>query len=246
VCAQWLAEHPGERYLVGARPEDFPQAKQAEIPGEQFVSSIFGMVTLDPFRGLDPAVKQFEQTRLLAERMFFSLRHMPVLVSWQADLLYLQMLDAPQVRQILAQTGTVAGSTTRFTDSTNKFAAVSGQFADTIEKFRVQLPQQQATLVAQLDGLIAAQRIAALNQATTQVSAQADATIKQLNGTTDAIIKQLNGVGDARIQQLNGVTDATVDRLYNRARSLVLISVGTILAAFVVYRLAFPKRKAVA
>jgi len=236
LCAQWLQEHPAQRYAISIRLQDFPQAKHANDPGQQFVSSVFGVVTLNPFTGLDPAVQEVERSRILAERMFFYLRHMPVLISWQADLLYLQMLDQPQIRKALADTTTVAGSTTRFTESTNKFADVSGKFADTIEKFRIQLPEQQSTLVTQLNDLVATQRSAALNQATTQVSVQSDALIKQLNTSISA-------QQDAMTKNLQVVTDSSIDRLYQRARSLVLIAVVSILAAFMIYRFTASRRR---
>jgi hypothetical protein len=38
-------------------------------------------------------------------------------------------------------------------------------------------------------------------------------------------------------RKLQGVTEGSIDRIYWRARSLVLIAVAAILAAFVIYRL---------
>src|SRR5262249_52925699 len=106
LSTQWLATHPDERYVVGVRLEDFAKAQQhdANIPGQQVVSGVFGMLTLNPFRGLDPAVEQVEQTRVLAERMFFYGRQLPVLLTWQADSLYLQVLCEPQVKQLVVDT----------------------------------------------------------------------------------------------------------------------------------------------
>src|SRR5262245_14747538 len=148
LARDWVKDHPNERYAVSVRLQDLPQAQQQQaIPGQQLMNSVFGLVTLDPFSGLDPAVKEVEQSRILAERMFFYLRHMPMLLAWQIEILYMQMLDAPQIKQVLTDTNTVAGSTTRFTDSTNKFADVSARFAKTVEEFRAGLPDQQATLV---------------------------------------------------------------------------------------------------
>jgi hypothetical protein len=247
LAERWRREHPEQRYVSSARLTDFPESKSATGGGGRagggggglvgaganlaggVANSVFGIVKLDPFTGLDPAVRQVEESRLLAERMFYYFQRAPQLLSWQIDALYYQMLAQPEVKKLLDDTTTVAGSTTRFTDSTNKFAAVSGQFADTIEKFRVQLPQQQSTLVEQLNGLIATQRSAALNQATTQVSAQSDAMIKQLNSS-------ISSQQGAMTRNLQVVTDSSIDRLYQRARSLVLITVASILAAFVIYR----------
>jgi len=230
VAVQWKRDHPNRRFAWDVRLADFPQAKKGQAPGGQLVSSVFGIVTLDPFTGLDPAVKEVEQSRVLAERMFFYLRYLPIFLSWQVDALYLQILATPQVEKLLADTTTVAGSTTRFTDSTNKFADVSGKFAETLEKFRVQLPEQQSTLVDQMNQLVATQRNAALLQATTQVSIEREATVKQLNTTVSAQQAELT-----RNMQL--VIDASIDRLYARIRSIVLIAAGAILGVLVIYRL---------
>jgi hypothetical protein len=226
LCAEWLTEHPDQRYAMNIRLADFRQATQMNPGSVPLVNSVFGLITLDPFTGLDPAVKEVEQSRVLAERMFFYMRYMPMLLAWQADSLYLQLLEVPQSEKLLGDVATVAASTTRFTESTNKFADVSGRFADTIEHFRVQLPQQQAELMNQLNELVATQRDAALKQATTQVSVQRDAVMKELNSSMDA-----------QQDALTGNLREIVDTAYVRARNLILIAVGSTLAAFLVYRL---------
>jgi hypothetical protein len=252
LAGRWRKEHPEQRYIASARLADFPEAKPGAAGGLQLTTSVFGLVRLDPFTGLDPAVRQVEETRILAERMFYYLQHMTIMISWQVDALYYQMLSAPQVKQILTDTATIAGSTTKFTDSTKEFADVSGRFGQTIEKFRLQLPDQQATLVKQLDALIALQRDnalkqvdtivaqqrdAALKQATTQIAAQRAAAVDQLNAT---VIAQQ----DLMTKNLQTVSDASIDRLYQRARALVLIAVVSVLVAVLLYRLATRPRRA--
>jgi hypothetical protein len=81
-----------------------------------------------------------------------------------------------------------------------------------------------------LNQTIATQRDAALKQATTQVSAQ-------LATLTTQMSSQLTTQQDAMTKNLQGVTDASIDRAYLRARSLVLITVGAILGAMLIYRL---------
>ncbi|MGH7177367.1 MAG: hypothetical protein ACREJC_08310 [Tepidisphaeraceae bacterium] len=230
LAARWLREHPEQRYVATARLANFPEARQSAAGAPQLLNSVFGMITLDPFEGLNPAVREVAQSRILAERMFYYLQHMPVIVSWQADLLVYQMLSEPQVAQLIQNTSTIAGSTTRFTDDTSRFSDASMRVADSVERFRQQLPDQQAKLVEQLDALISQQRDAVLAQATTQVSAQRDATIKQLNSSVET-------QQDITAQNLQRVMDRSIDRLYERLRSLVLIAAGSILGALLAYRL---------
>lgn len=230
LAERWRREHPEQRFVASGRLADFPEAKQPAQGGNSLVSSVFGLVRIDPFSGLDPAVRQVEESRVLAERMFFYLQYMPTLLSWQVDAIYLRMLEAPQVGKLVADTTTVAGSTTRFTDATSRFSDAGSQFAATIENFRRQLPQQQSTLVDQLNDLIAKQRDAALTQATTQIAAIRDATVDQLNYTVSAQQNQMT-------QNLQAVMDNSIANLYTRLRALILIAVGSLLVMLVIYRL---------
>jgi len=243
LAARWRAEHPQQRYIAGARLADFPESRSgggaaagavgvagaAAGAAQQIAGGVFELVSLDPFHGLDPAVKEIAESRVLAERLFFYLRHMPVLMTWQGDVLFDQMLAQPQMTRLFADTTTVAGSTTRFSDATSRFSDASTALAQTVEKFRLEIPDQQAKLVAQLDDLVARQRDGALRQATTQVSIERDATIQQLNATITA-------QQDLMTKNLQTVTDQSIDRLYQRTRSLVLITVGAIVLAFILYR----------
>lgn len=243
LCARWTVDHPDRRFAAGVSLDDLRPAEKAGGGGGgvPLLNSVFGLVMLDPFSGLDPAVKEVERSRVLAERMFFYLRHMPAMVSWQADALYLQMLDAPPAKRLLSDTAVVAASTTRvaesaatFADAGGRFADAGGRFAETIERFRVQLPDQQARLVEQLDAAVTAQRDAVLREATAQVAQQRDEAVKQLNAVAAAQQQLL-------AQHLGQVMDESIDRMYARTRSLVLISVGAVLAALVVYRLLIPR-----
>jgi hypothetical protein len=238
LAVRWREDHPDQRYVAGARLADFPESTRSNPPGGvPLVNSVFGLLTLDPFTGLDPAVKEVEQSRILAERLFFYLQHVPVMMTWQADALYLQILIEPQVQKLFGDMNTVAGSTTRFTEATSQFSEATSRVATSVERFRTRLPEQQATLVTQLDELIAKQRAAALDQATTQVSMQTSATIDQLNSTVAT--QQA-----AMAKNLQTVMDRSIDRLYERLRSLVLIAAGSILGALVIYRLVFARRAA--
>ncbi|HEY2586571.1 MAG TPA: hypothetical protein VGI81_12475 [Tepidisphaeraceae bacterium] len=232
LADRWRREHPNQRFVSEARLADFPESKkpQNQINIGQLPNDVFGLAQVDPFKGLDPAVQQVKQTRLLAERAFFYSQHMPMLLSWQVDLLYSQMLAEPQIRQMFENTTTVAASTTRVSDAAGQFAGAGNRFSETLERFRQELPRQQATLVDQVDRLVARERKGALEQATTQVAALRTTTVDQLNSS-------LGGQQDALSQHLQSVMNQSIDRAYERLRSLVLIAAGAVLGAVVVYRL---------
>ena len=259
LAQRWREEHPHQRYVGSSRLADFPEAKQNN-PANQIAAGIFNLVRLDPFTGLDPAVRQVEESRVLAERMFFYLQNMPVLVSWQTDLLYIQMVSQPQVAQLFKDMSVVSANTTGFTQATAKFADASSNFATTIETFRTQWPEQQATLARQMNDVATTQRVAAMTQAANDITILRDATVKQLNDLVavqregalkqageeiaaqrDAAIKQLNASiiaqQDLLTKNLQTVTDGSIDRLYQRLRSLILIAAGAILGVILIHRL---------
>jgi hypothetical protein len=192
-------------------------------------TGVFGLVRVNPFAGLDPAVQQFKETRILAERAFFYSQHLPMLASWQVDLLYSQMLDEPQVKQLFADTTTVAGSTTRVSDAAGQFAEAGTHLSQTVEKFRQELPRQQSDLVNQVHQLVADERQAALRQATTQVADLRTTTIEQLNSS-------LNSQQDALNQHLQGLTQSSINLTFGQLRTLVFIIAGTILVTILLYR----------
>jgi hypothetical protein len=261
ICDQWMQDHPDRQYAINVGLADLQQSGEAKAEDAAYVGSIFGLVGLDPFSEIDPAVKQIEQSRVLAERAFFELRHMPMLMGWQADALYLQMMATPQTKQFLTDTSKVAASTTRFTESTQTFSDASRRFADSIESFRLQLPDQREKLIEQLNQLLATQREAAFKEGTTQVARQLDESIRQVNdafatqrdaavkqATTqvamqrDETIKQIDSMLAAQqksmAEHLGGAMDNSIDRLYRHTRSLLLIAAAAVLAVLLIYRVA--------
>jgi hypothetical protein len=253
LVERWSKEHPGQRYVGGARLADFSEAKGSQNGLVGAASSIFNLVRPDPFAGLDPAVRQVEESRVLAERMFFYLQYTPLMLSWQTDILYQQMmrqtLDQPKIVKLLEDTTNVSASTVKFTEASSKFAEYCGAFSRTIEKFRADLPGQQATLVKQVDEMLARQRDAALKQVTKDldqlVASQREAALKQANAEIaaqrDEAIKQLSAAvkiqQDLMAKNLQGVMDSSIDRLYYRATCVVIIAAVCLLVVLVVFKL---------
>ena len=127
----WRKAHPNANYGSFVRLNDFPETKNlsGSADAKQRPNSVFGLLFLDPFSGMDPAVKQVELSRQLAERMFYYFQRMPMVLSWQANQLYSQMLAAPEVQTTVDQTQRFVGSTTRFASSSSRFADATDAFA---------------------------------------------------------------------------------------------------------------------
>lgn len=117
LADEWVEQNPYRYYGAYVRLNDFArtrqQATQAAANGRS--SSIFSLLFLDPLAGLDPTTRELEQTRLFAERAMYYLQRMPQLVSWQAELLYIDTASEPEVEQALTDLAVLTGSIDRMT-----------------------------------------------------------------------------------------------------------------------------------
>jgi len=66
--------------------------------------------------GLDPALAEVSQTRLLAERMFFFGQKAPTLLGWRVDLQLATAMTAPETELALKNADEAVKNTTRFAD----------------------------------------------------------------------------------------------------------------------------------
>ncbi len=141
LCDTWVEQNEYRHYAAYVRLADFAGTRQEAAPGQTSrAQSLLGFLTLDPLAGLDPATKEIEQTRLFAERALFFLQRMPQLISWQAELLYIDTASEPEVVQALIDVSSATQSIDRLT-------------------------QDFSNMRADLPALLAAEREAAIDQA---------------------------------------------------------------------------------
>lgn len=131
LIADWRRKNPTARYVGAVRFREFagvigPTSEQKIITKP---NSVFSLLFLDPMAGLDPTVRAVEETRYLAERAFYYGQRMPILVSWQAEYLALQLSDQPAARQVLTNAN-------QLTDSLEVFAKTAGQLPQLINQER--------------------------------------------------------------------------------------------------------------
>lgn len=255
LIARWRQDNPQQRYVAQVRMVDFVDSTLRSGQAPRTANSILGLLFIDPLAGIDPAVRAIEQSRDAAERMFFYAQRMPMVVSWQMELLYRRMLAEPQLNKMMAD---VSG----FSDASKGFASASTQFAESVETFRKQIPGEREQALNQLGKLVAAERDAALRQATTQIATLRDGAIGQLNDAVstqrDAILNQattrFSGERVAAIDQFMKSTQAdllttlkqsedalqrSIDRFYAKMRNLAILTVGGIFVMLVAYRIVF-------
>ncbi len=111
LIQEWRRKNPTQRYVGAVRFREFAGAIGREP--QQFINkptSVFSLLFLDPMAGLDPTVRAVEETRYLAERALYYGQRMPILLSWQAEFLALQLADQPAARQVLTNAGQLSSS----------------------------------------------------------------------------------------------------------------------------------------
>jgi hypothetical protein len=213
--AVWQNAHPDLRYVGFVRIGQFPETTQLqESKTSRRPNSVFALLMLDPLSNLDPAVREFQRSRHLAERAFYYLQHLPLVIAWQTDQMYAQMLNEPHAQQAFADVSSFVQSTTRFTADTKAFAG-------SIEKFRSDIPQLRRDAIEQMEQSVARQRDSAVRQAATQISSERDAAVRQVATAVRAEQQELAG-------SLQQILYRSIERIYWRC--IVLICVVVIAA----------------
>jgi hypothetical protein len=117
LIAHWHDTHPTQHQVASVRLADFADARAHQIAHNQkdtslmsalSVGSVFKLIGIDPLSGLDPAVDQIAETRRFAERAMRQLQSMPMLMSWQVQLMSFQMMATPELRRILADSSRIS------------------------------------------------------------------------------------------------------------------------------------------
>jgi hypothetical protein len=111
----WHQQNPLPDSALAARAVGFAaQVAQASKADTTKLNSVFNLLDLDPFAGMDPAVREVAQTRLFAERALFVTQKMPTLLRWQMELLSVKSVDLPAVKQLVTNSTEIAASVERF------------------------------------------------------------------------------------------------------------------------------------
>ncbi len=141
MIAEWRQKNPDQRYIGAVRFREFAAALgRMPRPENTKPTSIFSLLFLDPLAGLDPTAAAIEQTRLLGERAMYYSQRMPMLLSWQTEVLAYQLADQPETQQVLTNAG-------QFAESALLFAKTAQQLPQLIND------QRQAAIQQLLDGL---------------------------------------------------------------------------------------------
>ncbi len=166
LILQWRQKNPNERSVGAIHFREFALAQEKASPLSKLrTGSVFTLLHLDPFAGLDPTTVAIEQSRELAARTVAYLERAPTLVRWQAELLAFQLASQPDPQQILADANRVSRS-------------IEG-ISKTAEGLPVLVDEQRKAAIEQLLAGVAAERAAILKELDAR-----QATVESLLGQT--------------------------------------------------------------
>jgi len=136
LIQEWRRHNPDQYYVGAVRFREFAAAIGKEPQPDTYKpTSVFSLLFLDPMAGLDPTVRAVAETRYLAERALYYGQRLPILVSWQAEYLALQLADQPAPKQVLTNVD-------QLTASMQVFAKTAGQLPQLVDQQREAAIQQ--------------------------------------------------------------------------------------------------------
>ena len=179
VLVEWRDRHPDSEIAPFVRFQEF--AGVAPTAGGKskvtMPSSLMGFVGLDPMAGLDPAVRQVEQSRLLAERALYYAQRLPILFDLQLDRSVNRLAAGPESQKLQQQTASLTASAARFAAVTEALpGTISAEREALIRQLNDTLNMQAATLrplLVEMRGTLEAGSAAAasVDQATRSIDA---------------------------------------------------------------------------
>jgi hypothetical protein len=135
LIQEWRRKNPTQRYVGAVRFREFAEAIGRTQQQSVKPTSVFSLLFLDPMAGLDPTLRAIEETRYLAERAVYYGQRVPILLSWQAEFLALQLADQPAPRQVLT-------NAEKLTASLEVFARAAEQLPQLVNEQREAAIQQ--------------------------------------------------------------------------------------------------------
>jgi len=188
LIAQWREQNPNERSIGAMHFREFAASMESVTrSGRLNTASVFTLLHIDPFAGLDPTTVAIEQSRELAARAVAYAERAPTLLRWQAELLALQLAGQPEALQILADASRASKSMEQIGLTAEGLPTlVNTQRTEAIEQLLAGVAAERSAILKDLDareatirGLLGETRQTL--EAGTAMSNSLDATVKSLD-----------------------------------------------------------------
>ncbi|MGH7244167.1 MAG: hypothetical protein ACREJD_12200 [Phycisphaerales bacterium] len=164
MIAAWREENPTATYVANVRLEEFGSRRQQGVKVQRQTSTgLLSLLALDPMAGLDPVQREAARSRMLAERVFFFASRSGTLMTWNMELLYQNLLRAPEFNQLLESVKQASDSTSRFSTLAQTLPGEMKTLRDeTIQQTFAALTKEREAMVHQINESVTKQRRATL------------------------------------------------------------------------------------
>lgn len=193
VIAKWYADHPKQRAVDYVRFSDFGEI--GKKPNLQEIQKPGGL--LAPVKEATAAV---DEVRMTSERAMFLLTKMQLIMGFQAELVYKQLVMQPEMDTLLKD---ISG-----------FRSTADRFADLAEKLPAQLTDERAAAFSDVQRLLSRER-KAIFDAIDDKATLIHQINKDFQGTFDRV--------DAAFRQLQQIT-LDSERLVQSLQQTVVFS----------------------
>ena len=192
LIAKWRAKNP-KVVLVGfVHFAEFAQSAGVSAEARKKPGSLFGLIGLDPLAELDPAVRQIEQSRLLAERAIFYMQRVPYLMDLQMERIVSQGMLSPQVERANAS---IERASLAMADYARIGDSLPDEFAREREAMIRQIADELLAQQAELRGLLA--ELQTTLAAGSDTAAAVNAAVQSLDRLADRLPKREPGSATA-------------------------------------------------
>lgn len=191
IVTAWLESDPTSR---AGELSKLPAFVDLASPAQQGKSGLGGglndLMRLDPLSGLEPAVREVEQARRLAERAFYYLQRLSELLDARVELMVLRTSRSPEVQGSLANLDRVSGAAASFAATAEALpAALSAERQAAVSQIAAELTAQREGLVRDLE--TAQAPLAALlesTRATAEAGREMSAALTEMLRAADTLV----------------------------------------------------------
>lgn len=195
----WTQKNPDQRFVANVRFADFSEMRRQMHSSHPGAQSLFGLFGLDPMASLSPTTREIERSRMLAERSFFYLKRLPLIITASAFQFYYDIAASEEAAQLRANIQT-------FADSAESLARVADEMPDRIAE-RVAVERDAA--IKQVQEAIAVERDAFFQSLDTE-EPRMRGLMSELRQTLDSATALVDAVAVLKPPE-TGVTKEPID-----------------------------------
>ena len=172
--------------------QDLVHTHEGDAPKQG--NNLGDLLNMDPLSGLEPAVREIEQTRLFGERSVFYLQRAPILLSNQIELLTLKLMRIAEVQGALADSERVSKAVASLAETAAALPeAVRKEREAAVKQISDELALQRRGLMTDLETAEApARKVLSETRATLEAGTQMSAALQSAITTLNAFVARFD------------------------------------------------------